>query len=119
MGFDVERQDLIAQFSENKKTSLRELTEGEYREFIVYVNRLVNNSNSSEYEVLNNMRRKLLAIFYKMGYTDNGKTDVKAVDSWCRKYGMHHLGLNHMNREQLAQVITQAETMLKKYIQSL
>lgn len=119
MGFDFERHDLIAQFTDNKKSSLRELSDHEYKEFLQYVSKIVKNAKPSDYEVLNNMRRKLLAIFYKMGYTANGKTDVQAVDAWCRKYGRHHIGLNEMNRGQLAQVITQAETMLQKFIQSL
>lgn len=125
LGFKFERSELIDQFTEGKKTGLKELTESEYLAFTTWLhtsfikNGITKQPLEKKSEALNKMRRKLLALFFKMGYHYDGKTDVKAVDSWCRKYGKFHKGLNEMDGVELPAVITQAENMYKTFIEGI
>lgn len=125
LGFDFERNELIEQFTEGKKSSLKELSLQEYNRFTEWLHRTFIQSKSAinnkfdPKNPLNIMRRKLLALFFKMGYQNEGKTDVKAVDTWCRKYGQFHKGLNEMNGSELPAVITQAEKMYKTFLEGI
>jgi hypothetical protein len=130
LGFDVERSELIQQFTGDKKSSLKELTSVEYNQFTEWLHRTfiqsaMKNSQSAinnkfdPNDPLNRMRRKLLALFFKMGYQNESKTDVKAVDAWCRKYGKFHKGLNEMDGSELPAVITQAEEMYRTFLEGL
>lgn len=130
LGFDFERNELIEQFTEGKNSSLKELSPQEYNHFTewlhtTFIKSAINKPQSAitnkfdPKNPLNIMRRKLLALFYKMGYQNEGKTDVKAVDTWCRKYGQFHKGLNEMNGSELPAVITQAEKMYKTYLEGV
>lgn len=125
LGFDVERSELIQQFTGDKKSSLKELTSVEYNQFTEWLHRTFIQSAAKApnkfdpNDPLNRMRRKLLALFFKMGYQNEGKTDVKAVDAWCRKYGKFHKGLNDMDGVELPAVITQAEEMYRTFLEGL
>jgi hypothetical protein len=132
LGFDVERSELIQQFTGDKKSSLKELSADEYTRFTTWLHTTFIQGGSradgrstystaanSKYGPLNVMRRKLLALFFKMGYQNESKTDVKAVNAWCRKYGKFHKGLNEMDGVELPAVITQAEEMYRTFLEGL
>jgi hypothetical protein len=132
LGFDVERSELIEQFTDGQKKSLKELSADEYTRFTTWLHTTFIQGGSrsdgrsthstaanSKYGPLNVMRRKLLALFFKMGYQKNGKSNVQAVDAWCRKYGKFHKGLNEMDGAELPAVITQAEAMYQTFLEGL
>lgn len=122
-GFDFERHELISQFTDNKKDSLKGLSYFEYAEFLRWINKKFAAMPSPEQELKDKcqlMRRKLIALFYKMNYrTPEGKSDMVRINQWCAKYGKFHKELNGHSYQELTQLLTQAEAVYKSYIQSL
>ena len=145
MGFDIERAEVISEVTNNRKSSLKELSDFEYRELVNHLNRIIANSKSAicnpqsaicnpqsairnpqsainktwQSTPENIMRRKILALFYKMNYRANGKTDVNRVNEWCLKYGKFKKSLNKHNREELTQLVSQVEKVYESFIQTL
>jgi site-specific DNA-adenine methylase len=141
MGFDIERAEVISEVTNNRKSSLKELTPFEYRELVNHLNRIIANSKSATHDAPyqsvsasgpqsainqdwqstpeNIMRRKILALFYKMNYRSNGKTDVNRVNEWSLKYGRFKKPLNKHTREELTQLVSQVEKVYQSFIETL
>lgn len=135
-GFDFNRSELIIQFTEAKKNRLSDLTYFEYAEFLRWLNLTfqTNNptihseafptiqpSNNPLYERSNQMRRKIIALFHKMGYKLDGtdKINLKRVNDWCVKYGHKHVELNAYDYSELCLLLTQVEKYYKSFITAL
>lgn len=113
-GFDVDRKELLEEYSKGDKTSLKELTPHEYKEFLNWVQTLLNNPLNSKSGVNNNMRRKVIALFvHKMDYT------MESLDNWCLIYGKHKKRLNDHNYNELVDLVTQAERTYASYVNTL
>lgn len=123
-GFEGDRKDLISQFTEGKKDSLKSLTHWQYKEFIVWLNSFVNGSagtkQTPEYHQRQLLRRKIIALFHKMHYKlDDGKIDIKRVDEWCLKYGKFKKILNYHTYNELVQLVTQVEKVYETFLKGL
>lgn len=115
-GVNIDRAELIEDFTDGKKSSLKSLTAHEYKELIIKLTNLnpaaqkPNNLNSPE----NRMRRKMIAIFvHQMGYT------MEELNNWCLNYGKFNKELNDHTASELIQLINQAEKVLASHIKSI
>ena len=127
-GFEFDRSELIHQFTAGRKSGLKDLTYFEYAEFLSWISRTfqsnnptVEQSNNPLEEKSNQMRRKIIALFHKMGYKLEGsdKINMKRVNDWCIKYGHKHVELNAYNYNELCALLTQAEKYYKTFIEAL
>jgi hypothetical protein len=142
-GFDCDRAEMISDFTNGKKSSLKSLNSHEYREFINHLNRIIANTAPKvpqsaihnpqsaignpqsaiqkdwQQTPENIMRRKILALFYKMGYRANGKTDIQKVNTWCANYGRFKKELNAHKHDELTQLVSQVEKVYKSYLETL
>lgn len=119
-GFNFERRDIIQQFTNGKKSGLSQLTHFEYAEFIRWLNRTYpSEQKSTTDDQCQLMRRKIIALFRKMGYTNNDKADMQRIEEWCVKYGKFKKKLNAHPYEELTALVTQVESVYKSYILGL
>ena len=112
-GYDVERSELIDQFTKGQKDSLKALSAWEYKEFISWLQKsfAVKKSEAWKNDPRNIMRRKIIAIFvHKMGYS------MAQLDEWCINKGSFHQRLNDHSYDQLVQLVTQAEKVLEWFM---
>ncbi len=63
----------------------------------------------------NKMRRKILSICHEMQWTKDGQVDWHRLDTWLKKYGMHHKGLNKLTIKELPAQVTQFEQLLQSF----
>lgn len=117
-GMHIERSELVADFTEGRTDSLKELSPLEYQEFIKALNNLLG-ANDTPRDVKSRMRRKVIAILCQCGYTAEGKADMTRINQWCISHGNAHSILNQYSKPQLQKLIIQAEAMLTTTIKSL
>jgi len=118
----IERSELVREFTDGSKSSLKELSSWEYNEFIRWMNSLLGSEparQNLQHTPENRMRRKIIALFVNMGYKNAGKSDVERINEWCIKYGQFHKGLNEHTLEELTQLTTQVEKVYATFIDAL
>lgn len=118
LGFDGSRDELIQQFTNNRKSGLRELNEREYPSFINWLNQF-KKGLKSKYDPENQQRRKIISMFHKMGYQINGEIDLERLNNWCCSYGHLHQPLMSYKGNDLVKLVTQAEKYYESYINAL
>lgn len=121
-GFDFTRQELISQFTNGKKNGLSDLSTHEYKELIRELNlKLQTKPNIAQptADALNLQRRKIIALFHKMGYTIEGKADMKRIYSWVLKYGKYKKSLNQYDANEMPVLVTQVEAMYKTFLNGI
>ncbi len=118
IGFDGSREDLIQQFTNNRKSGLRELNNREYNAFIYWLNDFKKTLKTG-YNPENQQRRKIISMFHKMGYQINGKIDMIRLNNWCNTHGHLHKPLMHYKGNDLGKLVTQAEKYYESYIERL
>ncbi|MCO5230164.1 MAG: hypothetical protein M9958_03310 [Chitinophagales bacterium] len=117
-GIDIDRSELIADYTEGRTESLQDLSAREYRELIRQLNSLLGNSSYQE-DKKQRMRRKVVATLCQCGYVIDGKADMERINGWCISHGVEHCPLNKYSLKGLQTLIKQAEYMLKSYIEKL
>lgn len=119
-GFDFERAELIGQFTEGKKSSLKELSHWEYQDFLKMLNLRFSSAPNIAHtdEAKQVQRRKIIALFRKMGYEKDFKADMPRIYSWVIKYGYLHKSMNQYTADELPKLVTQAESAYKSYIKT-
>ena len=117
-GAPVDRSDLIHAFTEGRTSSLKELSEYEYREFINHMNTLLQQSKKISDKGLR-QRRKVIALFCNMGYVINDKPDMKSINDWCKKYGHLKKQLNDYVGADLTKLVVQAEEVYNSFIKGI
>jgi len=117
-GIDVDRKDLVGQYTEGGLTSLRALGKaGSYDNFCAWIEKTydINTADSPE----NKMRRKIIMFFRKMGYTNGDAVDMERVKAWVLKYGSLKKDLNQYTMKELPKLVSQAEIVYQSFIKSL
>ncbi len=123
-GFDGDRTALVSQFTNGKKTSLRALTDRQYKAFIAWLNNYTNGetvgSNNKTAQGAwqntpeNRMRRKIYSLFVtKMGYTK------EQFYGWVVKYGRFHKEFQELGNDELTALTTQAEQVYKSWVEEI
>lgn len=119
IGVPVNRSELIADFTNDRKTGLSELTPFEYKEFIKAFQKSFNElekSSTPEWQNTqeNQMRRKIISLFvHKMDYSMDG------LDSWCISHGAYKKKLNAHNFDELVVLVTQAEKVHQSFLKRM
>lgn len=114
-GMEVDRSELIHAFTQDKKTSLRALTDDEYRDFIRTLKQSLSQQNTDwQNSPENKMRRKVYYLFVRqMQYTK------EEMNAWCVHYGQFHKPLYYHDYNELVKLLTQAEKVYKSYVMGL
>ena len=121
-GINLNREDLIYQFTEGKKSGLRELNATEYKEFIDWLNRSFISERSQEDWTVRPgqyQRRKIIALLCKIGFIKNGRADMARIYTWVYKYGYLHKSLNEYTQNELPRLVSQTEAFYKSHIERL
>lgn len=125
-GFDTSRSELVAQFTNEKKTGLKELTAFEYREFCQWLNRTFLQDSKPPVNqapidpVLQKQRRKIIALLAKIGFIDEqGNANMPRIYAWVDEYGYLHKSLNKYTASELPKLVLQAEKFYKSHIERL
>ena len=117
-GYQVDRQEMVQRVAE-KKTSLKQLKLTEYDKLIAHMNNFINDHKKAKKDASNDMRRKIIALFAKMGYlNDDGRVDMGRVYWWVKKHGYLKKNLNEYTQKELPVLVTQAEKVYISYIES-
>jgi hypothetical protein len=126
-GFDFDRSDLVSQFTSGRKSGLKLLTESEYHGFIQWLNMRFGTTQigarasgkSFQSEQLQKQRRKIIALFRKMGYEKDDKADMQRIYEWVLKSGYLKKSLNQYSASEIPKLVYQAEQFYKSYIERL
>lgn len=116
MGFDAERTELIATFTDGKKSSLKKLTNTEYNLFLKWLSERFNLTLKKDWQnsPANIMRRKIWVLFVqKMNYTD------EAMQEWVVKYGKYHKPLSKHTTAELTILLAQAERVYETFAKAI
>lgn len=122
LGANVSRSELIETYTEGRKKSLKELSDLEYKLFCQWLSQTLKSkevTNARENSPANRMRRKIIALFAKMDYTNEDRADMERINKWCVKYGQFHKQLNDHSALELTQLTAQVEKVYKSYLLSL
>lgn len=119
MGIPVNRDEVVSGLTQGRTKSLKDLSPGEYRELLHYMNQLVAHQRNADEVHCDKMRKKLIATLCKMGYTLQGRPDLLRINAWCVEYGHGHKMLNAYMRQELPKLINQAEIMYTKFLDEL
>ena len=117
-GMHVDRAELIADFTQGRTESLRELTPTEYRELTNHMSAMLGDAQFKDNKA-DRMRKKVIALLCNCGYTKNNKPDMERINLWCINRGHGKCPLNDYKEESLPALIYQAEQMLHKTIEQL
>jgi len=118
-GNHLTRAEMIEDFTQGKKSSLKDLSPWEYKELIIQLNRTLgmttaNPKNDWMNTPENKMRRKIWGLFIrKMHYTEDG------LNLWLLKYGKFHKALNEHTKNELTQLVTQAENVYASFLKEV
>lgn len=114
-GYCLDRKELIHDFTQGEKNSLKALSDVEYKTFIKWLEltfKDIHFTQKSNPE--NNMRRKLIALLvHQVGFS------MQQLDEWCIQYGKAHKPLNDNNYEELIDLVTQAEKVYATYVKGI
>lgn len=119
IGFNVDRSELVSQFTDGQKNGLTDLSDFQYQEFLRWLRPIIQEAKNDHQENWKNspenrMRRKIIALFiHRMGYT------YKELDEWCVKSGEFKKALNDHTYNELTKLVTQAEKVHASFIQQL
>lgn len=117
IGFDGTREQLILQFTSGAKSGLRQLTPAEYKSFIDWLNAFMKGTvpvRAQDTET--RMRRKIIALFCQMGWTNGPKADMERINAWCEKYGKLHKRLNDYHGADLTKLVTQVQDVYTTFL---
>lgn len=115
-GHKTTKEDLVADYTEGRTTSLRELSDTEFKELIASLNKMLNTTKAANWQntAENKMRRKIIAILgHQMKYT------MIHIDQWCTNYGKFKKPLNDHSHAELVKLITQAEQYYQSHMKAL
>src|SRR5665213_2265385 len=120
-GLMAEKANIVLGFTQGRSESSKELTEGEAREMIDWMQSLTPGPSPKKErgDAENKMRRKILSIAYEMHLAKAGdwKTAMFHIDAFCKgPKSLFKKGLNKHSYKELAQVVSQFEMMYKKYL---
>ncbi|WP_317899452.1 hypothetical protein [Aurantibacillus circumpalustris] len=118
------KEDLVMQFTNGRETRSSAMKPEECQALINHLNVVIKQmvkvvevpkpvwENSPE----NRMRKKVLSICHEMGWKlPSGKIDMNRVNDFCEKRGHKHCKLNFYKVDELPELVTQFEKVLKAY----
>jgi hypothetical protein len=105
-------REMIAQASNGRTSSTRELTQSEAFGLIDSLVDKTPNHWKQRNAAMDKMRKKIIGYAREMGWFVPGdlrKVDMERLNGWCRKYGFGKKALNAYSYEELPKLVTQFE----------
>lgn len=124
LGMMDSKKDLAFTYSNGRTDSTSELTEFECDQLLRDLRRNLPlpkkvQKGDSNQDPADKMRKKILSICHEMGWENlDGSIDWKVLNGWLKKYGYLHLPLNAYELDELPQLVTQFENLLKSFYAS-
>ncbi len=118
----VDRAEIISQFTNGHKSSLKDLSEAEYSDLLKWMRTTFKVESDTEWQNSpeNKMRRKIIGYFKSMHYLlPSGAADLKRINKWCTQYSITKKELNANTKAELTKIISQVEIMYKNFLKSL
>jgi len=115
---DLDREDIIYDFTAGRTKSLKELGQLEYNDLLIKMKM----QGNQHYSPGQHMRRKIIAMFHDMGYKKSGSQgtiDMVRVNEWCVKLGYLKKPLNDHSVIELTKLVTQAKYVHQDYIKQI
>lgn len=114
-----QKEELVYQYTNGRTTSSSKMLIDECQMLINHLNSIKRGMTPKpdkwKETPENVMRRKILAICHELQWTKDGKVDLKRLDEWLKKTGVHHKKLNDLTLQELPAQITQLEQVLKSF----
>lgn len=121
-----QRHDLVFSFSNNRTDNSAELTNTEIEKLISHLNNIDHPSKAtSDFVQGEKMRKRILSLCHQYGWTEyshkkkSNVVDLVMLNNWMLKYSFLHKPLNEYSQQELPALITQFETVIKKYLKTL
>jgi hypothetical protein len=128
---DEEKKALVYSHTNQRTTSLKEATDEDLESITNYLvaisppstqpKGMKDSFGKPNHSNLNNMRRKVIALLaHDLGWKMYSKTknsmvaDMTTIKAWVKKYGRHKKDLNELNKQELAELITQCEEFVRR-----
>jgi hypothetical protein len=114
-----EKANLVNGFTGGRSDSSKDLSFEEAADMIEY---LQGERKSVKSEAANKMRRKVISLAYEMRWAKSGQwaTALLSIDNFCKgEHGIYKKELQMHGYNELVQVVTQFESMYKKYLNAL
>jgi hypothetical protein len=127
MGDSRTHNEIVSDFTSGRKSSMKDLTDGEYKSLVGQLNQFLQ-SIEGERPVINRdteqrQRRKIIALFAKMGYTKGSKADMVRIEFWVKHYGLQKqdgkVSINHYHGADLTKLVSQVEAVYETYLTGL
>lgn len=120
-GLMAEKANIVLGFTQGRSESSKELTEREAREMIEWMRSLTPSPSPQRErgDAANKMRRKIISLAYEMHWAKAGdwRAAVAAIDKFClSEKSLFKKALNAHSYKELVQVVSQFESMYKKYL---
>lgn len=114
-GIELDRKELISEFSNGQIDSLTGLSDNEFKKFMYWFKLKYDVSDDST----NQMRRKIIALFRKMGCEKGDKADMDRIYRWVQRHGYKKKPLNSYTAQELPKLVSQVERVYQSYIQAV
>lgn len=119
IGYPLDRDDLIHQFTSGTQTSLKKLTPTEYRDILTWMNLQLSNHRTKRNYKETRQKRKVIALFCQMDYLKEDKADMDRINAWCESHGHLKVKLNGYSGTNLTKLVSQAERVYTSFISAL
>lgn len=118
-GLMPQKASLVSAFSNGRSESSKDLSFDEAKDMIDF---LQDQRKSVVGEAANKMRRKVISLAYEMRWAKSGQwaTALLAIDNFCKgEHGIYKKELQMHTYKELVMVVTQFESMYKKYLNAI
>lgn len=119
IGYTQERDEIIYCHTSGRTTSLKELTDVEYKDMITWMSHILTRETAVNAEKETRQRRKVIALFCQMGYVKQERADMYRINQWCINYGHLKKSLNYYKGVDLVKLVNQAEKVYESFVKKL
>jgi len=125
-GLMEHRKDVVYSFTNGRTESTKELEQKEYKALIDYLKVVKENTTEKDdFMKGEHMRKRIFSMCHQYGWTAFDATkrkhtvDVDKLNGWMQKYSYLHKSINQYKYNELPQLVTQFETVLKTFLESI
>lgn len=111
-----EKKEVVLHYTDNRTYSVGKMYLNEAKELIEFLLKKQPANAFEKDEVANTMRKKIISCLAQYGFVKQEKPDMSKIYEWVRTHGYLKKELNKYNRNELPKLVTQAETMLVKKV---
>lgn len=114
LGIDAEaKAEMVYDYTDGRTSSSSEMSEHEMQILINFLKV----QKHTDTNIADRKRKRVISQMIQAGYVNNGKADMKAIESWGLK--VFKKPFNSLSIKELSKVITAAENVKKHYLSKL